>query len=231
MQLAQLSRSNPYQAFPPVNKALSDPNGLLAIGGCLSAPRLLNAYRSGVFPWFNPGEPILWWSPSPRLVLFPSQLHISRSLAKKLRKNEFAITLDHCFLRVMQACAKPRRNEAGTWISPDMLKAYMGLHQQGAAHSIEVWQGRQLVGGLYGVAIGQVFFGESMFHTVADASKVALVYLAQYLLAWGFKLIDCQVRTEHLSSMGAQEIDRQQFMKLLNDYCDLSPQPNAWQLP
>lgn len=231
MALAQLNRSNPYQAFPSVNKALLEPNGLLAVGGCLSAPRLLNAYRAGVFPWFNPGEPILWWSPSPRLVLLPAKLHVSKSLAKKLRKDEFTITLDRCFLRVMRACAKPRRDATGTWISSDMLKAYMGLHQQGAAHSIEVWQGQQLVGGLYGVAIGQVFFGESMFHTVADASKIALVYLTGYLLSWGFQLIDCQVRTEHLSSMGAEEINRQQFVTLLNAYCDLPPQPNAWQLP
>ena len=228
MQLIQLNPADPRQAFPPVHRALLDPDGLLAVGGCLSPPRLLNAYRHGVFPWFNPGEPILWWSPNPRLVLFPEQLHISHSLAKTLRKKSLTITIDHCFTDVMRACAEPRAYAAGTWISDDMLNAYQRLHQMGFAHSIEAWQQEHLVGGLYGVAIGQVFFGESMFHTVTDASKIVFAHLVQQLKAWNYQLIDCQIHTPHLSSLGAQNIDRQQFIAHLNRYCALAAHPSAW---
>ncbi len=231
MQITHLNPTDPHQKFPSVSNALIVPNGLLAVGGCLSPTRLLTAYRAGIFPWFNPGEPILWWSPNPRLVLFPERLHISRSLAKQLRNNGLTITFDQCFERVMQACAAPRRDSSGTWISKEMINAYLRLHQQGMAHSIEAWQGQQLVGGLYGVAIGQIFFGESMFHTVTNASKIVLAHLAQHLQDSNFQLIDCQVRTAHLSSLGAQEIDRKQFVAILKQYCDLPPHPNAWQLP
>ncbi|NOT84873.1 MAG: leucyl/phenylalanyl-tRNA--protein transferase [Methylococcaceae bacterium] len=229
MFITQLNSADPDQAFPAVHKALTDPQGLLAIGGCLSPPRLLNAYRKGIFPWFNPDEPILWWSPNPRLVLLPEQLHISRSLNKTLNKNDFQLTFNHCFTDVMRACAEPRTDNAGTWISADMLQAYQQLHRMGIAHSVEAWYQQRLVGGLYGVAIGQVFFGESMFHSVTDASKVVLVHLVQHLKAWNYQLIDCQVHTPHLSSLGAQNLERQKFIALLNQYCDQPPHPTAWQ--
>lgn len=229
MQITLLDPNNPDQTFPPVRSALDNPNGLLAIGGCLSTARLINAYQQGIFPWYNPGEPILWWSPNPRLALFPEQLHVSHSLAKTLRKNIFQITFDQCFTQVMQACAEPRSYATGTWINQEMLAAYRQLHQQGLAHSVEVWYEDSLVGGLYGVAIGQVFFGESMFHTRTDASKVAFVTLVQHLQVWRYQLIDCQVQTGHLMSFGAQEIQRRQFIKLLNQYCEGRPSANAWQ--
>jgi leucyl/phenylalanyl-tRNA--protein transferase len=231
MHLTPLNSANPYQAFPPANKALQEPNGLLAIGGCLSPPRLMNAYRNGIFPWFNPGDPILWWSPDPRLILFPEQLHISRSLNKTLNKNSFNLTLNQCFSDVMQACAEPRNQAAGTWINAEMLRAYQQLHNMGIAHSVEVWLDQRLVGGLYGVAIGQIFFGESMFHSVTDASKIAFVHLVQQLKTWNYQLIDCQVHTPHLCSLGAQNIDRNQFNAFLAHYCGEPPHPNAWKTP
>lgn len=229
MQLTVLDPTNPGQNFPSVNKALREPDGLLAIGGCLSQNRLLNAYRQGIFPWYNPGEAILWWSPDPRLVLFPEKLVISRSLAKTLRKNSYAVTIDQAFNDVITACANPRKDAAGTWITTGISNAYNQLHQAGFAHSVETWLGDELVGGLYGVAIGQVFFGESMFHTKTDASKVAFTTLVQQLHAWDFQLIDCQIHTQHLASLGAEEISRACFSQLLNQYCDTSPQPSAWQ--
>ena len=173
MQLTLLDPDNPKEDFPAIKKALKEPNGLLAVGGCLSATRLLNAYRQGIFPWYNDDEPILWWSPDPRLVLFPEQLIISQSLRKTLRKQKFTVTIDNAFTHVIKACAQPRTEESGTWISSDIENAYSELHRLGYAHSAEAWLNGELVGGLYGVAIGQVFFGESMFHTVTDASKVA----------------------------------------------------------
>jgi leucyl/phenylalanyl-tRNA---protein transferase len=230
MRVTLLDPKNPNQPFPPVCNALEEPNGLLAIGGCLSASRILNAYRNGIFPWYNPSEPILWWSPNPRLVVFPEQLHISRSLAKTLRKNSFNITFDQCFSKVMQACAKPRSYANGTWIDNDILRAYQNLHQQGITHSVEVWHKDELVGGLYGLALGQVFFGESMFHTMTDASKVAFVILVQKLKDWNFQLIDCQVHTGHLISLGAEEIDRMQFVAQLDRYCALSSTADAWKI-
>ncbi|MCX7095737.1 MAG: leucyl/phenylalanyl-tRNA--protein transferase [Methylobacter sp.] len=230
MQLTVLNPNNPKQDFPPVTKALREPDGLLAIGGCLSQSRLLNAYRHGVFPWYNPGEPILWWSPDPRLVLFPDQLIISRSLRKTLRKATFSVTFDQAFNEVITACADPRKDSTGTWITTAVNSAYNQLHKAGFAHSVETWQDDKLVGGLYGVALGQVFFGESMFHTQTDASKVAFATLVEQLQSWGYRLIDCQVHTRHLESFGARQIDRNAFIKLLDQYCDIPAKPSAWHI-
>ncbi|MFI3187444.1 MAG: leucyl/phenylalanyl-tRNA--protein transferase [Methylococcaceae bacterium] len=230
MQLTVLNPGKPEQDFPSVSKALREPDGLLAIGGCLSQNRLLNAYRHGIFPWYNPGEPILWWSPDPRLVLFPDKLIISRSLSKTLRKNIFSVTFDQAFNDVIAACADPRKDAAGTWITTEINSAYKQLHQAGFAHSVEAWSGDQLVGGLYGVALGQVFFGESMFHTQTDASKVAFVTLVERLKLWGYRLVDCQVHSRHLESLGAEEIGRDYFIKLLDQYVELPCHPASWQV-
>lgn len=229
MRLTVLDPNNPDQDFPLVSKALREPDGLLAVGGCLSQHRLLTAYRHGIFPWYNPGEPILWWSPNPRLVLFPDKLLISRSLHKTLRKNIFSVTFDRAFNDVIAACADPRKDAAGTWITDEINAAYNQLHQAGLAHSVEAWLGDELVGGLYGVAIGQVFFGESMFHTRTDASKVAFASLVNQLNTWGYQLIDCQVHTHHLESLGAEEISRDAFTALLDQHCDAPALSSAWQ--
>jgi leucyl/phenylalanyl-tRNA--protein transferase len=218
------------QDFPPPNKALREPNGLLALGGCLSQSRLLKAYRHGIFPWYNPGDPILWWSPNPRLVLFPDKLIISRSLQKTLRKNMFSVTVDKAFDKVVDCCAGSRKEVTGTWITADIYTAYNQLHQTGVAHSVEAWLGDELVGGLYGVAMGLVFFGESMFHTKTDASKVAFARLVTLLKSWNYQLIDCQVHTSHLESFGAEEIDRDYFNSLLDQYCVIPAQATAWQM-
>lgn len=228
MRLTQLDPNNPRQAFPDLYKALQEPNGLLAFGGCLSPQRLVNAYRHGIFPWYNPGEPILWWSPNPRLVLFPDKINISRSLNKTLGKQLFEIHFDHACAQVISACAAPRSPDGGTWITEEMQNAYRQLHSLGICHSVEAWQDGELVGGLYGLAIGQVFFGESMFHTKTDASKVAYVHLSRQLADWGYQLIDCQVSSEHLLSLGAEEISRTNFQSLLARYCNLQPLPQAW---
>jgi leucyl/phenylalanyl-tRNA---protein transferase len=229
MQLTVLDPNNPEQGFPPITNALSEPDGLLAVGGCLSKSRLLNAYRLGIFPWNSPDEPILWWSPNPRLVLFPDKLAISRSLGKTLRKQQFTITIDQAFAEVVVACANPRKEAVGTWITDGVFQAYKDLHQSGYAHSAEAWLSGELVGGLYGIAMGRVFFGESMFYNKTDASKVAFVSLVEQLKRWGYKLIDCQVSTQHLINFGAEEITRSEFANLLNQYCDESPEPSAWQ--
>ena len=226
--LTVLNPERPDQPFPPASYALKDPDGLLAIDGCLSAQRIINAYRHGIFPWFSAGEPILWWSPNPRLVLYPDDLIISRSLAKTVRRNKFSVTIDQAFPEVINACAKTRDTQEGTWICDEMNKAYNTLHQQGIAHSVEAWSNNTLVGGLYGLAIGQVFFGESMFHKQSDASKVAFVYLVQKLQGWHYKLIDCQVRTDHLASLGAIEIPREQFLVHLDLLCDKNSSKYAW---
>ncbi|MFW2373439.1 MAG: leucyl/phenylalanyl-tRNA--protein transferase [Gammaproteobacteria bacterium] len=210
---------DPASPFPPIEQALLDPDGLLAVGGDLSPQRLLNAYQHGIFPWYTEGEPILWWSPDPRCVLFPEKLKISRSLHKTLRKQLFDVRMDTAFEAVMRACAESRPNQEGTWITEHMFQAYVHMHQLGFAHSIECWQDGQLVGGLYGMAIGKVFFGESMFSRKSDASKVALVYLCEYLIEQGFKLIDSQVYTPHLESLGAELIPRSHFAELLKQYC------------
>jgi leucyl/phenylalanyl-tRNA--protein transferase len=228
MQLTVLDPKKPGQDFPPLYKAFREPDGLLAIGGCLSKKRLLNAYRHGIFPWYNPGESILWWSPDPRLLLFPDNLIISRSLRKTLRKNIFSVTFDQSFKEVIAACAEPRENSAGTWITEDIKQAYNTLHKSGFAHSAEAWLDGELVGGLYGVALGRVFFGESMFHTRTDASKVVFATLVEQLKAWDFQLIDCQVHTKHLASLGAVNCDRSYFVKLLNQYTNTPAHPLAW---
>ena len=216
------------ESFPDSSHALREPNGLLAVGGDLTPARLRNAYRRGIFPWFNPGDPILWWSPDPRTVLFPRQLRISRSLAKRLRRQSFAVTLDRAFNQVLRGCAAPREPAGDTWLVPEMIAAYAALHARGLAHSVEVWQDRQLIGGLYGVAIGRAFFGESMFSRVTDASKVALVHLCQQLADWDFGLIDCQMRTDHLMRMGAVEMPRGEFLGLLNRFCPLPGHDVSW---
>ncbi|MGY6276436.1 leucyl/phenylalanyl-tRNA--protein transferase [Methylomonas sp. MgM2] len=228
MQLRILDPFDPNQNFPSLDKALKEPNGLIAVGGCLSPQRITNAYRQGIFPWFNPGEPILWWSPEPRSVLFPDNLYISRSLAKTLRKQAFQIRYDSAFAEVIDACAEPRQVYGGTWITNDMKMAYQRLHELGIAHSFEAWQNGRLVGGLYGLGIGRVFFGESMFHRVRDASKVAFVHLVKQLTAWGYNLIDCQVCSDHLLSLGAEEIPRGDFVDLLDRLCSLTPAAEAW---
>jgi leucyl/phenylalanyl-tRNA--protein transferase len=214
--------------FPPVKTALVDPNGLLAMGGDLSVARLLDAYRHGIFPWFNPGEPILWWSPDPRMVLVPGEVRVTRSLAKRIRNAGFEVRVDTAFAEVMRACAAPREGESGTWISPAMVAAYSRLFEAGYAHSGETWHDRQLVGGLYGVAIGRMFYGESMFSREPDASKVALVRLAQQLQQWQFGLIDCQMETPHLASLGARTMPRAEFTGRLAELVKWPHRPGPW---
>ncbi|MDY0162980.1 leucyl/phenylalanyl-tRNA--protein transferase [Desulfobotulus sp.] len=214
MPVFQLGRA---LQFPPAD--LADASGLLAIGGDLSIPRLLLAYREGIFPWYSKGDPILWWSPDPRVVLYPDGLHVSKSLGKRLRRGVFSVTMDTAFEEVLTQCAAVRTEKGGeTWLMPEMARAYQKLHAAGYAHSVETWdrEGR-LCGGLYGVSLGRIFFGESMFSRVSDASKVALVVLVRQLDLWGFDLIDCQVQTAHLLSMGAQHMGRRRFMSILKE--------------
>ncbi len=214
--------------FPDIGLALKDPDGLLAVGGKLSTKRLLNAYRQGIFPWYSDDQPVLWWSPNPRLVLFPDKLHISRSLAKLIRRQVFDISFDQAFDRVIEACAASRRDQEGTWITAEMKTAYQALHQQGVAHSVEAWQNGELVGGLYGLGIGRAFFGESMFTRVSNASKVAFAALVRRLRRHQYQLIDCQVTTGHLLSLGAEEIPRARFAELLHQACR---HDDAWNAP
>ncbi|MDP3678641.1 MAG: leucyl/phenylalanyl-tRNA--protein transferase [Methylotenera sp.] len=203
--------------FPQLSEALTEPNGLIAIGGDLSVPRLLNAYRHGIFPWFGEGEPILWWSPDPRMVLFPAELKISNSLKKTLKNKKFELRFNTAFREVITACSKTLRGEQqGTWITQDIIDAYCALHVAGYAVSAEAWQNGQLVGGCYGVKIGNMFYGESMFHLVTDASKVAFVSLVEHLKNQGVGMIDCQMKTTHLASFGAHEISRDDFIKQLS---------------
>lgn len=211
-------------SFPPLTRALREPDGLLAAGGDLRPERILAAYRHGCYPWYQQGQPILWWSPDPRFVLFPDELHISRSLGKVLRRQTFEVSYDKAFDRVIDACAGPRSYADGTWITDAMRQAYQQLHRLGHAHSAEVWQAGELVGGLYGLCIGQVFFGESMFSHVDNASKTAFAHLVPDLKRWGIRLIDCQMQTRHLASFGARVIDRQAFAELLAQLID---QPNS----
>ncbi len=221
--------------FPPVSQAFED--GLLAAGGDLSPTRLLNAYRNGIFPWFNKGDPILWWSPDPRLVLFTDNIKLSKSLQKTIRTTSMKVTFDQAFNQVIIACSQPREDnvdpENSTWIHPDMIMAYNELHQQGHAHSVECWLEGELVGGLYGVAIGDAFFGESMFSQVKDSSKLALVALCQQFQRWHFPLIDCQVYSKHLASLGAEEISRSDFIDQINALCARSSRTadhGLWQI-
>jgi leucyl/phenylalanyl-tRNA--protein transferase len=223
-----LKPDDPPDAFPPVSKALREPDGLLCAGGDLATPRLLEAYRRGIFPWYSAGQPILWWSPDPRAVLFPAELKVSRSLAKTLRNRGFVVTFDRAFDEVMRRCSDRGLRPEGTWISPDMIAAYQSLHDLGYAHSVETWLGDRLAGGLYGVALGRVFFGESMFSVEPDASKVALKRLADACLARGVELIDCQVASAHLRSLGTREIPRREFVARLQSAIPVLEPPEAW---
>jgi leucyl/phenylalanyl-tRNA--protein transferase len=220
----------PDQPFPPVQRALREPNGLLAAGGDLSLHRLLDAYRRGIFPWYSEGEPVLWWSPDPRMVLVPAEISISRSLRKRIRGGTFEIRADTCFTKVMRACAEPRDGQSGTWITEDIVSAYSALHAAGLAHSIEAWHEGELVGGLYGVAIGRMFYGESMFTRATDASKVSLAHLARQLARWRFGMIDCQMQTAHLESMGARTISRRDFLAALSELINYPTPTGPWRL-
>ncbi len=219
--------------FPPIQHALED--GLLAAGGDLSASRLMKAYQRGIFPWFNKNNPILWWSPDPRMVLLTHDIKISRSLKKSIRTTDLTVTMDQSFNDVMTACASPRSDQDNTsddhtWIHPNMITAYTELHQQGIAHSIECWQQGKLVGGLYGISLGNVFFGESMFSLQQDSSKIALVALCQQLQRWNIPIIDCQIHSNHLASLGAKEIDRNDFISYIDNETHFSHQNKQWQL-
>jgi leucyl/phenylalanyl-tRNA--protein transferase len=218
----------PEQPFPPVHRALREPNGLLAAGGDLSVTRLVAAYRQGIFPWYGEGQPVLWWSPDPRMVLYPREIAVSRSLRKRLRKRDFELRVDTCFVRVIRACAEPRPGQGGTWITDDMLEAYASLHAAGMAHSVETWIDGELTGGLYGVALGGIFFGESMFSRAPDASKIALVHLARQLERWNFGIVDCQMATTHLASLGAREIPRKDFVRALSELVNYPTRTGKW---
>ena len=224
----RLSQRDDDLRFPPVE--LASPEGLLAVGGDLRVERLLEAYRHGIFPWYNDDQPILWWSPDPRAVIFPNKLHVSRSLKRTIRLGGFTVTLDTRFRDVMHGCAGPRPQypEGGTWITAQMVKAYVQLHELGYAHSVETWQEGRLVGGLYGVALGRIFFGESMFTRVPDASKVALVSLVRQLQTWGFRIFDCQQPSRHIKTLGAEDIPRSEFLDHLADALTQSDRRERW---
>ena len=218
----------PDEPFPPVDRALRDPNGLLAAGGDLSPERLLDAYARGIFPWFGDDDPLLWWSPDPRMVLITDDLRISRSLRRVLRSGRFQVTMDTAFAEVMAGCAEPRAEQDGTWITRDMTEAYARLAALGFAHSVEAWSDGTLAGGLYGVAIGRMFFGESMFSRVSDASKVALVHLVRQLQRWGLPMIDCQMSTPHLASLGARDVARADFVREVGRLVRQPAVPAPW---
>lgn len=221
---------DPYErtTFPDVSLALTEPDGLLAIGGDLSPERLLAAYRRGIFPWYSHGQPILWWSPDPRAILRLTALNISRSLRKSLKRDDYQVRFDSAFDQVVNECARPRKDGLGTWITDEMHNAYLRLHRLGYAHSIEVWHGNSLIGGLYGVGLGQLFFGESMFSRRSDASKIAFVYLVKQLAKWRYALIDCQVYSRHLGSLGAELISRERFIEYLDKFCDKPGKTGIW---
>jgi leucyl/phenylalanyl-tRNA---protein transferase len=206
----------PTSPFPPIELAMEDPNGLLAVGGDLAPERLLNAYSSGIFPWYSDGEPILWWSPAPRAVLFPAELHIPRSLKKRIRQQPFKVTINRAFAKVVSQCAAPRAQQSETWISAEMEAAYLRLHKLGYAHSVECWQDDKLVGGLYGVLIGKLFCGESMFSHANDASKIALVSLLTEFKLNTIEMVDIQMMSDHLEKLGAREISRSEYKQQLN---------------
>ncbi len=224
--------ASPPDTFPNVEQAFREPNGLLAAGGDLTVERLLYAYRHGIFPWYSEGQPILWWSPDPRMVLFPDQMHISRSLRRELRRGKFTASFDTAFKDVMTACGgiRPQQSAGGTWITYEMREAYTELHQLGYAHSIEIYMDGELAGGLYGIALGRIFFGESMFSRRTNASKIALACLAKQLHAWGFGLIDCQVQSDHLTRLGCEAMPRAGFMRKLRHYTDTLGHQGAWRL-
>jgi leucyl/phenylalanyl-tRNA--protein transferase len=216
--------------FPPVTAALREPNGLLAAGADLSTDRLLDAYARGIFPWFDEGDPPLWWSPDPRMVLWLRELHLSRSLRRTIRSQRYEVTLDRAFRDVMLGCAEPRHDQEGTWITPAMIEAYSRLAALGHGHSVEVWSGTELAGGLYGIALGRMFFGESMFSRSTDASKVALALLVKQLERWRFELMDCQMATTHLASLGACEMPRAEFLRHVDRLTKRAPVPSPWAL-
>ena len=222
---------DPYDesgGFPDINLAMKEPNGLLAVGGNLTPKRLIDAYKKGIFPWYTEGQPILWCSPDPRSVLFPDKLNISRSTIKKIRQEKYQITVDRAFKQVISQCAEPRADGNGTWLTPQMIDAYYNLHELGYAHSAECWQGDELVGGLYGVSIGRVFFGESMYSRNSDASKIAFIHLATQLKEWGYSMIDCQVHSKYLQSLGASVIPRQEYINLINHWTKLPALNKQW---
>ncbi len=218
----------PIDPFPPVDRALDEPNGLLAAGGGLSVARLVDAYSRGIFPWFNEGDPVLWWCPEPRMILPTNGVRISRSLGRRLARRDYEVTIDKAFVEVLHACAAPRRDETGTWLVPVMRRAYQRLHAAALAHSIEIWIDGDLAGGLYGVSLGRMFFGESMFARRTDASKMALAWLAAQLARWGVPMIDCQMRTDHLASLGAIELPRADFVRRVAALVQESA-PTSWQ--
>lgn len=226
-RLAWLEDSN--QAFPPPETAFTEPNGLLCAGGDLSTERLLMAYRQGIFPWYEEGQPVLWWSPDPRCILQFEDLHVSRSMQRLLKRKAFRFAFDQAFTATVAACAAPRARSHGTWITPDMARAYTTLHRLGYAHSIEVYDGDLLVGGLYGVTMGRCFFGESMFSRRADASKAAFIVLARHLHHWNYALLDCQVTNPHLLTLGAREVPRDTFLSILSSSVE-QPSGASWSL-
>jgi leucyl/phenylalanyl-tRNA--protein transferase len=226
--MSMLPWLRPEDPFPSCEGALDDPNGLLAAGADLSSQRLLQAYKQGIFPWFNEGQPILWWSPNPRCVLIPDEAHRSRSLRKFIRKSSLSLSFNQHFQEVITHCARAEQENDG-WITDDMIDAYRYLHQLGHAHSLEVRQDGELAGGLYGLAIGKVFFGESMFSLRPNTSKVAFAALSEQLMRWGFKLIDCQVENDHLMSLGARKIDRHDFLAMLTKYTEDTSSLVSWQ--
>jgi len=218
----------PEDPFPPVERALENPSGLLCAGADLSTARLLEAYRRGIFPWYSRGEPVLWWSPDPRMVLHCDELKVPRSLAKSVRNKGFEVRIDASFREVLAGCSEPRKGEPGTWLSGEMRAAYLALHEAGYAHCFETWRENELVGGLYGVAIGRMFYGESMFSRKTDASKVALVNLVEFLKSRGFPLIDCQMNTPLLASLGGREIPRRTFLRTLSTLVNYAEPPEKW---
>ncbi len=223
-----LGQEDPPESFPPVSAALSEPDGLLAAGGDLSSARLLYAYRHGIFPWYEQGQPLLWWSPDPRCVFTAGDFHLARRLQRELRQTTAEVRVNTAFSDVIRACAGPRKSEQGTWITPAMMEAYETLHAEHWAHSIEIWQSDVLVGGLYGIAIGKVFFGESMFSTTANASKMALLYLANRLATGDLELLDCQVVSAHLLRLGAKNIPRKSFVSRLEALCTPAAPISVW---
>ncbi|MEX0738055.1 MAG: leucyl/phenylalanyl-tRNA--protein transferase [Pseudohongiella sp.] len=214
--------------FPPVSQAFDDPPGLLAAGGDLAPERLLAAYARGIFPWYDNSSPILWWSPDPRMVLKPTEVHVARSLAKLIRQTRLRVTMDTAFADVIYHCAALRAEREGTWITDEMQVAYTDLHRLGHAHSVEIWRGDALVGGLYGIAMGKLFFGESMFSLAPNASKLAFVALAKQLEDWGFEMIDCQMPTDHLQSLGATTMSRAEFQHVLHKWRDAGNRSAPW---
>ncbi len=228
IQLTMLG-SNADAPFPPSEWALRRPNGLLAWGGGLEPERLLRAYRLGIFPWYSEDEPILWWTPDPRCVLIPGQVYLSSRTRRRFNSHRYRVTADTDFASVMAGCAEPRDGAAGTWITEELTAAYVELHARGITHSVEVWQDHQLVGGIYGMALGKVFFGESMFSRAVDASKIAVVALCRQLQNWSFELLDCQVTNPHLISLGAVELPRTEFESRIAHLLAQSATPGSWQ--